>query len=74
MKREDSVFYWPHFKHDKKQNQATDQLSHSDKFSEILSKIIDSENKLLRAKQILDSAYEIKLCFYNQFLEGGSYV
>ena len=67
MKNTDSVFYWPHFEHDKKKSKHVGE-SHSDKFNAILSQIIDSDQNLELAKQITDSAYQIKTDFYNQFL------
>ena len=76
MKRADSVFYWPHFEHDKKAKVIGETAqSHSDKFNIVFSQIIDSKENLYLAKGVLEEACKIKLDFYNQFLpEGGSHV
>ncbi len=65
LKKTDSVFYWPHFEHDKKGSFVC--KSHSDKFDFVLEELIDSEEMLELAKQSLEKALKLKLDFYDQF-------
>lgn len=65
FKPECSVFYVLHAEHDQKlkplgQNRRT----HSDKLGSILARLVDTEEKLVIAKQSMDNAYKVKTGFW----------
>ena len=57
-----SLFYWPHFQHDKKE-----EGDHAVAFEKILNGLIDDERKLEIALHTARKAFQARNDFYNQF-------
>ena len=68
LSRENSVFYQPHFFHDQKKIKIGQKgASHSDRFSGILIRLVDNDEKLGTALEAFENSYKVKAGFYNQF-------
>ena len=68
LTKSDSRFYWPHAKNDKKTVPLGEAgSSHSDKFGQVLIRIVGNEEELGTAKGMIDKAYTARSIFYNQF-------
>jgi hypothetical protein len=59
----DSVFYWPHWGHDKQGNG-----SHSTSFVPVFETLVTTEDRITLATGAMDDAYAVKRRFYDQFL------
>ena len=71
LTKNNSRFYWPHFEHDMKKTPLyakENQMTHSDKMSAILQKIINTTKKADYCAQIEKKVLQIKIGFYNQFI------
>jgi len=72
LTEEQSQFYWPHWQHDIKRAAIGKYgPSHSDQFSRVLARKLDSEESLRVARESMDAAYRVEAGFFDQF---GEYV
>ena len=68
LKAKDSRFYWPHFMEDKKMKPiGTEGKSHADRFSVILARLVNTQEKLSLAEHSMDAALKARSSFYKQF-------
>jgi len=66
----DSIFYGPHYMHDRKQKPfGVSGESHADEFNKILAAIINMEEKCAAAKHAIAAACEARMKFFDQFVK-----
>ena len=65
LTKEKSRFYFPHFKHDRKDSRSG---YHTSNFDSILRKLISNKSELNIAERAAKTAFKIKLGFFDQFI------
>ncbi|MBS3175284.1 hypothetical protein J4440_05360 [Candidatus Woesearchaeota archaeon] len=68
LTKESSQFFYPHLVHDHKSAHLGERGdSHTDQFSLILDRLIDSEKNLTCAKYAMKKSYDVRIFFWRQF-------
>ncbi len=68
LSKADSKFYWPHAEHDKKTVPIGEAgVSHSDRFGQVLVRLVSSYSDLEVVKDSMERSYEARAGFYQQF-------
>lgn len=71
LTKQGSRFYWQHYVHDKKRaaidDSAGEKRTHSDRFTHVLQKLLDSPEKVEVCAETSIQVFAIKSRFYDQF-------
>ena len=67
LTRRNSIFYWPHFMHDMKQNPlGTKGITHSDMLSGQLGEMLDTLKKASACGRYTQKSYDLRADFFRQ--------